>query len=300
MSDSQYLLSTASEKGESFPRIEWGTWFNIICTMAGTGILQLPLTIQQGGWLCMVLMVIVALMTRTTGVWLIKLLYDKSSLQSYRRAGYPEIGKAAYGNCGKRTVQVFHKATLLGVTTIFLILAGKFLLEGMGGGGEGFLGDSIGSNSVEDQELWMRRWTLVSAGLVWFPVVFIPTMKEVAPLAAFGLLATMLCVVEVVLFAFIIGPITGDRAAKYNLPTPPSFQNMTRLHPDEPVSYDWFVLGNFPTAFSAITMAFGGHAVFPSIEQHMEKPSNFKKTFDAAYMVLISLYLVVASAGYYT
>ena len=80
--------------------------------------------------------------------------------------------------------------------------------EGMGGGGEGFLGDSIGSNSVEDQTLWMRRWTLVSAGIVWFPVVFIPTMKEVAPLAAFGLLATMLCVIEVIVFAFIIGPIT--------------------------------------------------------------------------------------------
>ena len=36
-----------------------GTWFTIICTMAGTGILQLPLTLQQGGWIGLVLIVVV-------------------------------------------------------------------------------------------------------------------------------------------------------------------------------------------------------------------------------------------------
>ena len=30
-----------------------------MCTMAGTGILQLPLTLKQGGWVCLGLIVLV-------------------------------------------------------------------------------------------------------------------------------------------------------------------------------------------------------------------------------------------------
>ena len=39
------------------------TWFNVLCTMAGTGILQLPYTLQQGGWACILLVFLVAVMT---------------------------------------------------------------------------------------------------------------------------------------------------------------------------------------------------------------------------------------------
>ena len=111
-------------------RIEWGSWFSILCTMAGTGILQLPLTLKQGGWLCLALIVVIAAMTNTTGKWLIHCLYEHSGgngkellLQPGRRLkDYPSIGEAAYGTFGKILVQVFHKLTLVGVTTIFLIL----------------------------------------------------------------------------------------------------------------------------------------------------------------------------------
>ena len=51
--------------------------------------------------------------------------------------GYPDIG-GSFGRIGRVVARVSHKATLLGVTTIFLILAGKFLTEGIGGQGDGF------------------------------------------------------------------------------------------------------------------------------------------------------------------
>ena len=38
---------------------------------------------------------------------------------------------------------------------------------------------------------WARRWTLVSAALVLVPVVAIKTLGEIAPLAAFGMLASI-------------------------------------------------------------------------------------------------------------
>ena len=51
------------------------TWFNVLCTMAGTGILQLPYTLQQGGWACIALVFLVAVMTCYNGIILINSLY---------------------------------------------------------------------------------------------------------------------------------------------------------------------------------------------------------------------------------
>jgi hypothetical protein len=79
---------------------------------------------------------LVAVLTNTTGKWLIKSLHSPRS-SSTRLADYPAVGEEACGTCGRLTVQIFHKATLLGVTSIFLVLSAKFLLEGIGGGGEG-------------------------------------------------------------------------------------------------------------------------------------------------------------------
>ena len=127
-------------------------------------------------------------MTNTTGKWLIRCLYchgdSKHAPPGQRRlAGYPDIGRAAFGTPGVVLVHVFHKATLLGVATIFLILAGKFLLEGIGGGGEGLLRSQIDT----DEHAWQIRWTVISGCLVLAPVLAFRTIREIAPLAAFGL-----------------------------------------------------------------------------------------------------------------
>ena len=97
--------------------------------MAGTGIPQLPLTLAQGGWVSIVVLLLVAGMTNYTGRLLIKLLYvDKTAESpSARLEGYPDIGMRAFGKPGRILVHVFHKATLIGVCTLFLILGAKFL-----------------------------------------------------------------------------------------------------------------------------------------------------------------------------
>ena len=147
----------------------WAAWFTILCCMAGTGILQLPLTIKQGGWCFLILICLVSLMTNYTAKALIACLH--ASPNGVRLGSYPEVGRAAYGTAGVVVVQIFHKATLLGVTTIFLILAGKFLLEGIGGGGDGLYHDSFGSSDDDDVRRWQQTWTLVSAAVVLVPML---------------------------------------------------------------------------------------------------------------------------------
>ena len=211
-------------------RIEWGTVLTVLCTMAGTGILQLPLSIAQGGWVCLAVILGVALLTNRTGLWLIECLYyagkdgqegllTTASDKAVRLKDYPTIGERAYGRGGRIVSQIFHKATLFGVTTLFLILAAKFLQEGFGN--DGF---QIAALNALDN----RAYTLIAGGIVLIPVLLIPTLKEVSFLAGFGLAASMVSVLEVVLFAFVIPELTSETVAEYHLPVPPTFHNVTQ------------------------------------------------------------------------
>ena len=86
-------------KAPILSRIEWPTLFSLLCTMVGTGILQLPLTLKQGGWACIVLIVLCGLLTNTTGRWLIRSLHAGGSkgeggvqAAAERLADYPAVG----------------------------------------------------------------------------------------------------------------------------------------------------------------------------------------------------------------
>lgn len=119
--------------------------FNVGCLacrtsflQVGTGILGLPYTLAQGGWLAILLIIGIGVMTNYTGKLVVASLYRSSTgPRGSRLAGYPAIGTAAYGRAGLAVVHVFHKATLFGVASLFLILAAEFLLEGIGGGPDG-------------------------------------------------------------------------------------------------------------------------------------------------------------------
>ena len=92
--------------GTNFSR----TLFNVVCTMAGSGILALPATVREGGWISLVILVLTGIMTNYTGHILVRCLHTDAR---GRLANYPAIGYAAFGNFGRVLVHIFHKATLL-------------------------------------------------------------------------------------------------------------------------------------------------------------------------------------------
>jgi len=274
--------------------------------MAGTGILQLPFTLNQGGWAAVGIIVLSALGTWYTGIILIdslhrikqtqlKTLMDDGASQhsiqamqkSKKNVSYPDIGEAAFGRAGRYFVHVFHKATLLGVSTLFLILAAKFLLEGIGGGGsEGIFPTQIGSNKI----VWTRNWTLIAGAIVAVPVVGLRSFKELPMLTALGVCATVVCVVSVVVCAVLAYPAGTDSPLPLDLPD--GF-NATRVSHK---AIDWNLM---PSAFSAIALSFGGHANFPSIESHMHSPEQFPLVLTLAFAALLALYLLTAIVGYW-
>lgn len=65
-----------------FSRSSCLPYFNTVCTMAGTGILQLPYTLRQSGWMALLIIVVAAVMTNYTAKAIVKCMYAVSNSAS--------------------------------------------------------------------------------------------------------------------------------------------------------------------------------------------------------------------------
>jgi len=101
------------------------TWpravFTAIANMAGVGVLGLPSSLAQSGWSGLILLVLTCIMECYTG----KILIYAMNAEGRTLRTYQDIGRAAFGEAGYMWTLVFQNLTLLFVTTLFLILAGK-------------------------------------------------------------------------------------------------------------------------------------------------------------------------------
>ena len=271
--------------------------------MAGTGILQLPYTLNQGGWATLGVLFLVGAMTRYTGKELIKCLYegaakkdsllaveDASEARRPRLEGYAAIGEAAFGRPGKVLVHIFHKATLVGVCTLFLILAAKFLMEGIGGGGNDGFFPSLGDGSPESVTKWTRIWTGVSLAVVCIPVVFVKTLKEISLVAGIGATASLLTVLVTLVLSIALYPISSSSP----VPFPDAFRNASFAHVNHTAKTCKFSERIFWNRSPLEAMRSF------LLSRNMRDPRKFGKVFDFAYVALMVMYLVVGCIGYAT
>eukprot|EP00927_Polykrikos_kofoidii_P068314 TRINITY_DN63682_c0_g1_i1.p1 TRINITY_DN63682_c0_g1~~TRINITY_DN63682_c0_g1_i1.p1 ORF type:complete len:415 (+),score=54.93 TRINITY_DN63682_c0_g1_i1:75-1319(+) len=231
--------------------------FAIVCQMAGMGILQLAFMLRQGGWICLALIVVCALSTNYTGKLLIRCCYDEEGNRVNQN--YADIGFAAFGQIGKTGAQVFENATLFGVSTLFLILGGKFLEEVL---------PALGMST--------RVWIAVGAWLVSIPVLIFRTVGEMKFVSLLGVAA-----VGSVVLAVVVEALMAAFDTKHETP-----------------HTDLFLPQGFIPAFSAMTLAFAAHAGLPSVEASMRETKMFPASFNLAYGLVMLLYLPVAIIGY--
>jgi amino acid permease len=154
--------------------------FHVVCVIAGTGILQLPYALGKSGWIGVAIMIMAAFVNEYTGRLIIQCLYYKGK----RLTGYPEIGYLAFGRVGRGVVNVFFNSVLIGVTCLYLILAGMDLAHLTG-------------------QLNTKLWILVCSAVIWIPFIALRTLKEVAIVSLFGALAS----VGLVIIIFVLGII---------------------------------------------------------------------------------------------
>uniref|UniRef100_A0A3Q7GLN6 Amino acid transporter transmembrane domain-containing protein n=1 Tax=Solanum lycopersicum TaxID=4081 RepID=A0A3Q7GLN6_SOLLC len=83
----------------------------------GIGIISIPYALSQGGWLCLMLLLLVAIICCYTGILLQKCMSVSPSIKTY-----PDIGEFAFGNKGRILISIFLYLELYFVAIEFLIL----------------------------------------------------------------------------------------------------------------------------------------------------------------------------------
>ncbi|KAK9720603.1 hypothetical protein K7432_004064 [Basidiobolus ranarum] len=237
----------------------FGAFANIVCVIAGSGTLQLPLALNQGGWFSVILIVFFSIAAIYAGNLLIKCLYyDGVS----RLDDYPSIAEAAFGKFGKYFIRTFNYSILLGTSCVYILLAGlniHTLVQKL------------------DVNIDLKIWIIIAACVIWVPFVCLKSIKEIALMSAFGALATLVVVIVSVVVGFIDLNQRVTGAANHQ------FMNTSGL----------------PLALASICFSFGGNVIYPHVESGMAHPKSWSKVLTMAMATICGMYVLISVCGYY-
>ncbi|XP_072025937.1 uncharacterized protein [Amphiura filiformis] len=237
----------------------------IVGDMAGSGVLALPRAVVDSGWIGLVLIVVCAFISAYTGVvlgrcWvIIKDRFPEKYATDHVRYPYPAIGYEAAGIYTRYIITFCVNFTLFGVSTVFLLLAADNM--------QSLLNEANVNMSFC---YWLPILAAILCPFTWFG-----TPKDFWPIAAGAFIATAIACVLLFIQIFI------------------------DYDPSTKVEHKSTDFTNFFLAFGTILFAFGGHAVFPTIQHDMKRPENFPRTVFLSYSVILTEYLPIAAAGYF-
>ncbi|KAG0167512.1 hypothetical protein DFQ28_004182 [Apophysomyces sp. BC1034] len=232
-------------------------FFNVVCVVAGMGALGLPNALRQGGWMGLLILGLSWIFSTYSGIILVRSLYYNGQT---RLSSYQEVAEAAFGRIGGWVAFFFTAVILIGVPVLYILLAGQNLhavLKGTPG------------------ELTFAIWTIICAAIVAIPFLGVKSLKEIGILSAFGMLATVVTVLIVIVKAL----------------------EQKGLNPAP--HYDAVIWTQFPMALSTISFSFGGNPVYAHVEAGMRNPRNWNKVIISGLTTCVVLYFIAAVPGYY-
>ena len=122
-------------------------------------------------------------------------------------------------------------------------------------------------------QMGVSVWMVIS-GVLALPLTYFKTMHELAIMSLFGVLTSVLTVIVVIIETFI-NPINANH------------------------SYGGVDFQGVLTGFATIVFAYGGHAIFPSIQRVMRTKRNFGFVVIISLIVAAVLYLMIGIIGYW-
>ncbi|XAR53479.1 hypothetical protein NMG60_11022047 [Bertholletia excelsa] len=240
--------------GATFPK----TCFNGINALSGVGILSIPYALSQGGWLGLILLLLVATICCYTGLLLGRCMDADPLIKTY-----PDIGDKAFGRNGRAIVSLFIYLELYLVAVEFLILEGDNLnklfphthFQVMGKRVEG------------------KRFFVLLTAVMILPTMWLRSLGLLAYVSAGGVFASLLLVGSV----FSVGAIDGV-----------GFHERGEI-------WRWSGVLN---AISLFTFCYCGHAVFPTLHTSMTDRRHFPKVLLICFVLSTINYGSMAVQGY--
>ncbi|XP_013789686.2 amino acid transporter AVT1J-like [Limulus polyphemus] len=228
--------------------------------MAGSGVLALPESVVGTGWIGVVLIVFCCVNAGYCGV----ILGRCWVMLEERWEEYQEKIRYPYAAIGLRASGRFMRVAVSFCVNFTLFgVATVFLL----------LSSQMIASLAEKAGIYFCYWVLI-LGAILCPLMWLGTPNDFWPVAVGALATTMIACF--LLFINILTDKTTEKDLIY--PTPS--------------------LKSFFLSFATILFSFGGASSFPTIQNDMKDRTKFPIAVTIAFIVLLVLYLPVASTGY--
>ncbi|XP_037087272.1 amino acid transporter AVT1J-like [Pollicipes pollicipes] len=234
----------------------------IIGEIAGSGMLALPFSVTQTGWVGVLVVLLVGFGSAYCGMclsrsWLI-IESRYPELKSHSQKPFPDIAEKAFGSCGRVLAAVCMCVNTFGTCTVYVLIVAQIL-------------ENLLSVYVEMRYCF---WVLVIACLL-IPVSWLGTPKDLWWVGILALATTSLAW----FFSMVQLSVYFDTLHK----------KATFHQPD----FLTFFLGIGPILF-----AYGGTATLPTIQNDMKSRELFTRSVIVGYAGLITLYVLIAALGY--
>ncbi|KAK2639830.1 hypothetical protein Ddye_027625 [Dipteronia dyeriana] len=205
--------------------------------ISGVGILSIPYALSQGGWLTLIVFLLVAILCWYTGLLLRRCTDAHPLIKSY-----PDIGELAFGYKGRALVSILMYLELYLVAMEFLILEGDNLDKLFPN-----MDFKIGSLKIGGRQAFVQL-----TALIILPKTWLKSLGVLAYVSAAGVLASVILPCCVLWVGAVDAVGFHTRGLLLN----------------------W---GGMPTAISLIAFCYCGHAVLPTLYISMKDRSQFSK-----------------------
>ncbi|KAK3856981.1 hypothetical protein Pcinc_036737 [Petrolisthes cinctipes] len=241
--------------------------FFLIAQMAGAGFLALPRALADVGWLGIPMMIVFCVSVGFTGTRLGKswVILEERWPEVYKgrcRQPYSEIAYRALGKIGGKFTQYIVVIKLMGTTTVYVILTSELIHR-------------IVQHATDNTCVLSQCHLILIVGAAMVPLTWLGTPKDFWQASVLAVLATVVAIIVIIVEIF-----TSDR------------------FPYEPPTYPNPTVKSFSLGFGAILYAFGGSAVFPTIQNDMANRSLFWMSVIGGFAGILTLYLPVSITGY--
>lgn len=232
--------------------------FNGLNALSGVGILSVPYALSSGGWLSLILLLVIAVTSFYTGLLIRRCMDVDPNIRTY-----PDIGELAFGSTGRMLVSVVMCLELYLVVTGFLILEGDNLHNLLPDIGCEVAGLSIGG----------KQSFIIIVGLIILPSVWLDNLSILSYVSATGVLASF------IILGTILWTGTSDGIGFH--------QKGTILN--------W---SGIPTAVSLYAFCYCSHPVFPTLYTSMRKKHQFNNVLLVCFLLCTITYTLMAIVGY--
>lgn len=235
------------------------TCFNGLNALSGVGILSVPYALASGGWLSLILFLIIACSAFYTGLLIQRCMDMDSGIQSY-----PDIGERAFGRTGRAIVSVLMNTELYLVATGFLILEGDNLHN---------LLPQV-KFQVDSFTISGRECFVIIVSLIILPTVWLNNLGILSYISASGVVASFVLLGSIFWTGAFDGVGFDGEGAKV---------------------WNW---NSIPTALSLYAFCYCAHPVFPTLYTSMRNRTQFSKVLAVCFFLCTVNYALIAVLGY--